>query len=202
MSILFIHSHYGPTPAAYAEAEAAGRVRVVRETELTVADFEDVAGLLTTTHLDQIGFAAFIPALTALLDRGGRWFFNGHMLRLFVPGLGLYTPLTKPIRRPDFALTRLNDHPIFAGIDQKSLEESRGVAGFYGRGHNALPEGGLAVNVIPAALFPIDWEWRRPAGGRIFSHAGNDLGGMGGEGGTGALVTQRALAWCAGEVGQ
>jgi hypothetical protein len=136
-----------------------------------------------------------------LLDRGGRWFFNGHMLRPFMPGLGLYTPLTKPIRRPDFALTRLNDHPIFAGIDQNSLEESRGVAGFYGRGHNALPEGGLAVNGISAALFPIDWEWRRPAGGRIFSHAGNDLGGMGGEGGIGALLTQRVLAWCAGEIG-
>ena len=36
----------------------------------------------------------------ALLDRGGRWFFNGHMLRRFVDGLEIYRPLEKP-KRPD-----------------------------------------------------------------------------------------------------
>ena len=31
------------------------------------------------------------------------------------------------------------------------------------------------------AKVPVDWVWARPAGGRIFSHAGNDLGALGAE---------------------
>lgn len=201
MSVLLIHSHYGSTPGPYVGAMTEGRLRVVREMDLADVDFEGVSGLLTTTHLDQIGFMRHAPAVIALLDRGGRWFFNGHMLRVFVPGLGIYVPLDKPIRRPDFALSRLNDHAIFSGIEQKSLEENKGVAGFYGRGHNPLPEGGRAVNGIGPSLYPIDWEWQRPAGGRIFSHAGNDLVGMGGDSGNGAVLTERIIAWCAGEIG-
>lgn len=202
MSVLLVHSHYGATPGPYVAAVAEGRVRPVREMELTPRHFAEAAGLITTTHLDQVGFlATWSAAAAGLLDRGGRWFFNGHMLRVLLPGLGLYVPLGKPMRRPDFALTRLSEHPILSGIEQKSLEESRGVAGFYGRGHNTLPAGGIAVNGIGPERLPVDWEWRRPEGGRLFSHAGNDLGGMGGESGVGAVLTERIVCWCAGEIG-
>jgi hypothetical protein len=200
MTVLLVHSHYGPTPAAYAGAVDAGRVAVVRERALTPGHFAAADGLITTTHLDQVGFLARMPAVTALLDRGGRWFFNGHILRRFLPELDPYVPLDRP-RRPDLSLTRLNEHPIFAGIDQKSLEENRGVAGFYGRGHNPMPSGGLAVNGIGPGRYPVDWEWSRPAGGRLFSHAGNDLGGMGGSTGAGPLLTERIIAWCEGRIG-
>lgn len=200
MSVLLVHSHFGPTPPAFTSAIAEGRVVSVRERQLTAEDFANAQGLITTTHLDQVGFMAHAEAVKALLDRGGRWFFNGHMLRRFVDGLEIYRPLEKP-KRPDYALTRLAEHPIFAGIEQKSLEENKGVAGFYGRGYNPLPPGGLAVNGIGPERHPIDWEWRRPQGGRIFSHAGNDLGGMGGETGAGKLLTERIIAWCSGEIG-
>lgn len=200
MTVLLVHSHYGPTPVQYEPAIAAGRILSVREVALTDAHFDAATGLITTTHLDQIGFQARRPALTRLLDRGGRWFFNGHMLRVFVEGLGIYQPIGGA-RRADYVLTRLNPHAIFDGIEQRGLEENRGVAGFYGRGHNPLPAGGLAVNGIGPARLPVDWDWPRPAGGRIFSHAGNDLGGMGGEGGPGALLTERILDWCEGRIG-
>ena len=201
MSVLFIHSHSGSVPAGYDRAEADGRLRVVRDRALSEAHFAAASGLITTTHLDQVGFMDHAEALTALLDRGGRWFFNGHMLRRFLPGLEIYVALEKP-RRADYTLTRLHDHPIFSGIEQKSLEENRGVAGFYGRGYNPLPAGGVAINGIGPGRLPIDWEWAREGGGRIFSHAGNDLGGMGGDSGTGALITERIIAWCAGELGR
>lgn len=199
MTVLLIQSHYGPAPEGYAEAAAAGRLRIVRERELTASDLAAATGLITTTHLDQLGWMAHVDATQALLDRGGRWFFNGHMLRTFVEGLARYVPLTAP-KRADYVLTRLFDHPIFAGIDQRTLEENKGVAGFYGRGHNPLPAGGIAVNGIGPQNRPIDWSWARPAGGHIFSHAGNDLGGMGGDTGNGALLTQRIIAWTAGEL--
>ncbi|WP_240230578.1 hypothetical protein [Devosia lacusdianchii] len=200
MTVLLIHSHYGPPPEGYATAAVDGRLAIVRERDLTAADFAAASGLITTTHLDQVGFLTHAQAYTALLDRGGRWFFNGHMLRYFIDGLGLYRPLVAP-KRAGYALTRLYDHPIFTGIDQRGLEENKGVAGFYGRGHNPLPAGGIAVNGIGPEMHAIDWVWARPDGGQVFSHAGNDLGGMGGETGNGALLTQRIIAWCAGELG-
>ena len=196
MTILYIHSHYGAHPQGYA---GDSRIVIVRERDLTAEHFKAAKGVITSTHLDQIGWLDHASALTAMLDRGGNWFFNGHILRPAIDGLALYVPLQKP-RRADFNLTRLFDHPIYAGIDQKNLEENRGVAGFYGRGHNPLPEGGVAVNGIGRDLLPIDWAWDRPQGGRMFSHAGNDMGGMGGESGNGALLTRRIIAWCAGDI--
>lgn len=204
MSILLIHSHFGPVPAAYAAAVAEGRVTSVRERDLTEADFAATRGLITTQHLDQIGFLEHSSALQRLLDRGGRWFFNGHMLRRFVGGLDIYQPIARP-KRADFVLTRLSEHAIFAGIDPASLEENNGVAGFYGRGHNPLPPGAQPVNGIGPDRLPIDWDWALPSGGRIFSHAGNDLGGMAGQGGsrgTSGVPVERILAWCEGEIGQ
>lgn len=196
MSVLFVHSHFGPAPAGYVGDE---RITVIRETELTEGHFAIARGIITTTHLDQIGWLKHMPAVSRLLERGGNWFFNGHVLRRFLPGLDLYRPLEKP-KRADFAMARLTEHPIFAGIEQKSLEENRGVAGFYGRGHNPLPAGGVAVNGIGPDRLPIDWEWERPEGGRVFSHAGNDLGGPGGESGRAALLTGRVIAWANGEI--
>lgn len=204
MSVLLIHSHFGSLAGAYAEAAAEGRLRVVRECDLGTADFEGASGLLTTTHLDQIGFLNHVAVVSALLARGGRWFFNGHMLRRLLPGLDLYVPLERP-KRADLTLTRLNEHPIFAGIEQKRLEENNGVAGFYGRGHNPLPAGGVAVNGIGPDRLPIDWEWAPPGGGRIFSHAGNDIGGpddADGSRGTAGVPLRRIIAWCAGETGR
>lgn len=196
MSTLYIHSHFGDAPLGYA---SDSRVVIVRERDLKTDHFAVARGVITSTHLDQIGWLAHAPALTAMLNRGGNWFFNGHILRPAIDGLAMYVPLKKP-RRADLNLTRLFEHPIYAGIDQKSLEENKGVAGFYGRGHNPLPENGIAVNGIGPENLPIDWVWDRPQGGRMFSHAGNDMGGMGGETGNGALLTKRIIAWCEGEI--
>ena len=201
MSVLLIHSHYGEPPSGYAEAASAGRVTIVRERDLTPADFDAATGLITTTHLDQVGFLRHGDALKAVLARNGRWFFNGHILREFVDGLSRYVPLEQP-KRADYALTRLHEHPIFAGVDQQTLETNRGVAGFYGRGHNPLPPGAIAVNGIGPNLLPVDWDWPLPDGGRMFCHAGNDLDSIAGVNGYGDLLTQRIIAWCAGEIGQ
>lgn len=192
MSVLFIHSHFGMTPAAYADDP---RISVRRERDLSSADFDQVNGVITTTHLDQIGWLDHMPAVTRLLDRGGNWFFNGHVLRSFLPELGVYEPLEKP-KRADLVLTRLFDHPVFGEIEQRSLEENRGVAGFYGRGYNPLPAGAVAINGIGPGLKPIDWVWERPGGGRLFSHAGNDLGGLQ----KGGPLIARIIAWTNGEL--
>lgn len=72
------------------------------------------------------------------------------------------------------------------------------MAGFYGRGCNPLPEGGIAVNGLGPAKVPVDWVWARPTGGRIFSHAGNDLGSMGLEWNLAGELTRRIIDWVRG----
>jgi hypothetical protein len=197
--LLLIHSHYGTPPGLFSLALERGDAIVVREKDLTPEHFAQAKGLITTSHIDQLNFLTLRPHLEAFLSRGGNWFFNGHFLREMVGGLKTYQPIIKA-KRTDLVLTRVNEHPIFEGVDQTSFEENKGVAGFYGRGHNPLPEGGLAVNGIGPDLLPIDWEWSLPTGGRIFSHAGNDMGGMGGPNPNHALVAPRIIAWTMGEL--
>lgn len=198
-SLLLVHSHYGEVPGLFTLALERDDAVVVRERELTPEHFARARGLITTSHLDQIGFMNYAPQLARLMARGGRWVFNGHIMRPFLAGLQSYIPIAKA-RRADLVLTRLNEHPIFAGIDQPSFEENKGVAGFYGRGHNPLPQGALAINGIGPDKLPIDWEWTLPGGGRMFSHAGNDIGGMGGPNPNHALVAPRLIAWTMGEI--
>jgi hypothetical protein len=184
VTVLFVDSHYGTTEPLFDQADFAG-----------------ACGLITTMHLDQIGFMEHAASVRSLLDRGGCWVFNGHMLRALVPGLGIYVPLQAP-HRADYALTRLGEHPVFAGIDQKALEENRGVAGFYGRGHNPLPPGAAAINGIGPQRLPIDWDWALPNGGHIFSHAGNDFWGSGDDDALKQVIADRSVAWASGGLGR
>ncbi|MBN9304745.1 MAG: hypothetical protein BGO82_11445 [Devosia sp. 67-54] len=199
MSILYIQSHSGGPGAGVARAAQAGDVAIVRERELTPDQIEAADGLITTTHLDQIGWLAYAVPVQRLLARGGRWVFNGHILRPFLPGLAVYMPLLAP-KREDLALTRLGEHPIFAGIDQQLLAKNRGVAGFYGRGHNPMPPGATAINGLGPGHLPIDWHWRLPTGGEMLVHAGNEFWGCGDDAELKDLLVYRTIAWTGGRL--
>jgi len=198
--LLLIHSHYGSPPGLFQHAVEQGVGTIVRERDLTRAHFDAASGLITTTHIDQLGFPVWSEAVQALLARGDRWFFTGHILRELIPGLRTFVPIVKA-KRADLVLTRLHPHPIFEGIEQSSFEENKGVAGFYGRGHNPMPDGAVAINGVSAANFPVDWEWTLPGGGKMFSHAGNDIGGMGSVNKSHDLIAPRLISWTLGDLG-
>ncbi len=156
---------------------SSGRIRELWEWDITEEDFATTAGVITTIHLDQNRAMTWKPYFSQLLSRGGRIVLNGHVVRPFIDGLSTYQPLS--VRgKTDLALTVLADHPIFSGIDRISCGSRRGVAGFYGRGHNPMPEGGVALTGVGPDLAPLDWAWKHPSGGAVFSHAGNDLWGV------------------------
>lgn len=197
--LLLVHSHFGPAPDLFALAMERNDALLVRERDLSPHLFATARGLITTSHLDQVGFMQFSDALATFMARGGRWFFNGHIMRPFLAGLEPFLPIPRA-RRTDLTLTRLAEHPIFSGIEQSDFEENNGVAGFYGRGHNPMPQGARAINGIGPDRHPIDWEWTLPAGGKMFSHAGNDIGGMKGPNPNHAIVGPRIIAWTTGEL--
>lgn len=196
MSTIYVKSAYGKASPGIVEA-ARGEAVIVEQSDLTAEMLGAHDGLITGQQLDQDAMLALKPALEAFLDRGGRWFFNGHMVRPLVDGMAQYRPIAEP-KRADFDLAAINAHPIYDGIDLTKLETNKGVAGFYGRGCNPLPEGAVAVNGLGAARVPVDWVWARSKGGRIFSHSGNDLAGMGLEWGLAPELSARILAWANG----
>lgn len=197
MTILYLKSAYGEPSATIRAAAAEGRVTIVEQSELTADLLSQHRGLITGNQLDQNAMLPLKDALAAFLSSGGRWFFNGHMLRPLVDGVEQYRPIANP-RRADFDLAAVNPHPIFAGIDLKQLETNKGVAGFYGRGCNPLPSGAIAVNGLGPALVPVDWVLPFSGGGGLFSHSGNDLASMGIEWKLPPELTRRVLDWAGG----
>ncbi len=141
MSVLFIHSHFGPPPACFNAPAEAGLVTILRESALDAGLLASATGIITTTHLDQVWFSRHRGEIATMLGRGGRFFFNGHILRPFAEGLENYRPMLSK-RLADFRLSKVNLHPVFGDLDPADMMTRKGVAGFYGRGHNPLPRGG------------------------------------------------------------
>lgn len=197
MSVLWVKSSHAGPPPSFDEPIRSGDLVVVDQRDLTPETLLAHRGLVTANQLDQDAMLALRDWLAAFLDGGGRWFLNGHMVRPIVEGLAQYRPIANP-KRADLDLRPLAPHPVFDGLDLHKLETNRGVAGFYGRGCNPLPEGAVAVNGLGPARVPVDWVWARPGGGRVFSHAGNDLATLGLEWDLAPLLARRIVEWADG----
>ena len=197
MSVIYLKSAYDTPSETVLEAAAKAVIEIVEQVDLTPERLLASRGLVTGNQLDQNAMFGMREALAAFLDAGRRWFLNGHIVRPMLDGMAQYRPIQSP-RRADFVLTPLNPHPIFAGIDLRQIETNKGVAGFYGRGCNPLPKGAVAVNGLGEAQVPVDWVWARPGGGRVFSHAGNDLAAMGQDWALSPELTRRILDWAGG----
>jgi len=181
-------------PAGVAALAAAGRMRVVPQYALDDLDPARAPGLFVGMHADQVHLERRRPVLDAVLDAGGAIVWSGHVAREVVGGLARFVPLPAP-RLDDYRVRPLAPHPVFEGFDPETLTFRRGVAGFYGRGHNPMPEGAVALNGLGPAGAPVDWEWRRPGGGRMLMHAGNDLWSLFDEAVLNARMLGRLMDW-------
>ncbi|MFJ2666845.1 hypothetical protein ACIO14_21105 [Nocardia fluminea] len=147
-----------------------------------------VTGVYLSGDVDQEYLLQQRPLLDSFVARGGRVVINGHVQRTFLDGLSQWRKLD--FRSPrDLVLTRVNEHPVWAGTDPKSFlyntgtpgpvpfeELARiGVAGFYGRGWYAdLPDGARLVHTLGTTNAPVDYDYPLGAG-RVLVHGGNDL---------------------------
>ena len=122
---------------------------------------------------------------------------NGHIAHPFLEGLRRFVPLDRPTVA-DYKVVEVTPHPIFAGIDRHDLSFRRGVAGFYGRGHNPPPPGAVMLNGLGRGLAPVDWLWQRPGGGRILMHGGNNIWMYLGEDSSAARLPKQLIAWALG----
>lgn len=163
----------------------------LHETDLT-----GYAALLLPAHLDQRYFGRITAQVEAFLDGGGTLVFNGHVAWPMLPEFRPFVPLPR-IDLAHLQVHRLKPHPVFEGVDMQDLTYRRGVAGFYGRGHNPPPPGAVAVTGLGPERAPCDWVFERPRGGRIFMHAGNDLWMYAGSGCSAARIVPQLCHWAA-----
>lgn len=196
MSVIWLQSGHAAPPEQVRDAAQAGRVTILDQADLTLAALMAHRGLITGMLFDQNAAMALRPALTRFLDAGGRWVFNGHLVRPLIEGMGPYRPIPHP-KRADLVLTAQVAHPVFDGIDLSELEANNGVAGFYGRGSNPPPAGAVVLNTLGDGI-PVDWVWHRPGGGAILCHAGNDLAQIATMHGLGAPIWAGLIDWAAG----
>ncbi|MFI6999731.1 hypothetical protein [Nocardia sp. NPDC050175] len=167
------------------ESEGWRRIDVY---DLPETDLATVTGMYLHGDIDQEFLAEHREWLGRFVVGGGRVVVNGHVQRVFLDGLTRWRKLE--FRKPaDLALTKVSEHPVWAGIDPQVLlystgtpghlsfeELSRiGVAGFYGRGYYLdLPDQAQVIHTIGPTAGPIDYTYPLGAG-NVLVHGGNDL---------------------------
>lgn len=165
-------------PLLCAAENFGDRVRPVDQYDLDRGGLADslaaYAAVLLPIHVDQRLLAERRPVLEAYLDGGGTIVVNGHVAYPFLHCLSPFEALDSP-RVADFEIVEVTPHPVFDGVDRKDLTFRRGVAGFYGRGHNPPPAGAVVLHRLARGDHPVDWVYHRPGGGRVFMHSGNNI---------------------------
>ena len=194
MTVLLVTNGLEPGPAILDEPWAAGRIEGRDIYDLEPAGFEQHEALWLTMNSDQRLLQRLGGRLDRYFDRGGTIVFCGHVAWPFLPGLSEFIPL-HDYRVDDLRVRPVGPHPVWDGIDPEHLTFRRGVAGFYGRGHNPPPENARTLNAIACGTAPVDWLLERPGGGRLLVHAGNDLWGYLAEDTTADRLPRALLDW-------
>lgn len=130
--------------------------------------------ILIDAHCDQRFLCKFSADLEYHLSAGGTVVFNGHLEYPIFKELASFQ-VAQGRGRSDLLIERVHSHPVFNQVDCQDISLRRGVAGFYARGANPPPEGAVVLHRLVKDHSPIDWIWKRPAGGQIFMHSGNNM---------------------------
>jgi len=189
----------GEEPASFLDRPYAQGIVQHRVYNLPDLELTHFGAILVSAHTDQRAFAASRQQIAAFLDVGGLLVFNGHIAYPFLPELAPFVPV------PGFGLNLLQirrtaEHPVFDGVDPQDLTFRRGVAGFYGRGHNPPPEGAVVLHRLSGNDAPLDWVWKRPAGGTVFMHGGNNLWMYADDPTSAARIAPQLMAWVTDQV--
>lgn len=173
---LYLHNT-GDRAPAFLSKVAGHKIEILFQYDAVDVDWSVFDAVIIPTHCDQRHLARNSAQLQNYLNGGGTLVINGHIETEFLPELTRFEPLA--IRNlQNLVINRVADHPVFSGIDSETLTLRKGVAGFYGRGTNPPPSGAEILNTVSPDQLAVDWLYRRPSGGRIFCHSGNDFCGF------------------------
>jgi len=164
---------------------------------LASVDLASYRALFVGMHVDQRFVAERGDDLARFVSGGGVLVLTGHVAYPVLPELQPFVPLDRP-GKDALRVFRGEPHPVFAGVDPAEQTAVKGVAGFYGRGHNPPPPDAQILNRLGSADgVPVDYAYARDAG-LVFVHAGNDFWQYMNDGRTTARIVPQLLDWALG----
>lgn len=196
---LFLRCKRDHAPKIFDAPLWAGMVENVHQSRFPELDLSPYGAIIMSMLTDQASLSRHADKLESFLDRGGLLVVNGHMAYPLLADVAPFLPQSGH-GTDALAVHRLADHPVFAGVAEEDLTFRRGVAGFYGRGHNPPPDGAIALNGLGAGKVALDWLWRRPKGGTVFMHGGLDLWAYAGDPTSAARMAPQLLNWLKSEM--
>lgn len=150
--------------------------------------------ILIDAHIDQRALMVWRQEMEEHLVSGGLIVFNGHLTYPLFNGLEPFR-IAAGRGRDDLILEKVNDHPIFVDVECEHLSFRRGVAGFYARGGNPPPSGATVIHQLKKDGTAVDWIWRRPKGGVILMHSGNNMWLFQNDDTSASRIAPQLLAW-------
>lgn len=148
--------------------------------------------LIIDEYVDQELMFQYKDKVAAFLDAGNVLFFAGHLFKQWIPGANLFVP--KPIASHLDYEVKLIGHPVFAGVKSEDITYSKGVAGFFCRGHHPLPKG-AEVMLELAGNIPITYTDRVSSKGAIIVHAGRNLLSKGRADNSSSKIKPQLMVW-------
>lgn len=164
-------------------------VALIETDDLPGADLDGYAGLVLSGRSDQRLLAGMADGIAALLDRGGVVVFSGQLTHDWLPGA------TRFERRDPGAhegAPRLDDHPVFAGVEPGDL----GGSFLYRNGWHPPPAGAEVIarsaDGVPGAYVA------RAGSGTILVHGGANLLANGTTTGSATRIVPQLVEWVTG----
>lgn len=193
-TLLLTCGEFPPNPVLI-HPRTAPRICSLDIYQLPEVDLCRFSGMLIPSHSDQRFLLSAMEFLEVFLGHGGSLGICGHMAHPFLPELSPFVPMEVASHR-DYAVYRVEEHPVFEGVDTMDLTFRKGVAGFYGRGHNPPPPGARILHRLGSKDGPpVDYVYERPGGGRVLMHSGNDFWNYVEDASSAARMAPQLLDW-------
>lgn len=160
--------------------------------QLAEADLSGLRGVVVSGRVDQEFLLLHRQVIRAFLDAGKVVAFAGQLLRPWLPGIELRPPVTSAAYE-HHAVSRVERHPVFEGVDVADLGFSSSLGGYWDAG-NRLPAGATVVLTTEKGQ-PVSYVDRSSSGGTIFAFYGQTLLGYATEENDSRRIVPQLLAW-------
>lgn len=146
---------------------------VIDQYDLAQTKLDDYHCLAISRYVDQEFLMTQKEKIKEFLNQKKIVTFCGHIFCDWLPGTSHFIP--KEITNfLDYTVSIAKPHPIFEGVLPDDMTFSKGVAGFFAKGHHPVPEGAEVLLTLPDQE-PITYIDRHSTKGTIFVHGGKDL---------------------------
>ncbi|HEY2495295.1 MAG TPA: phosphate starvation-inducible protein PhoH [Paenibacillus sp.] len=141
--------------------------------DLPEFDLSSYCCLVIDSYVDQELLYRERERIWKFLNQGKVLIFSGHLFLPWLPGASIFVPKQIHNHR-DYEVSIAQPHPIFDSVKPGDMTYTKGVSGFFARGHHPLPPHAEVLLTLPGGE-PITYIDRHSTEGTILVHSGNNL---------------------------